>query len=346
MTEIIVFFRVDASSAIGVGHVMRCLTLSCELRKRGMKVIFICAEIEGNLIELVRSRGIEVYAISNDTLSTDYNQTKSVFDKYDVEQKVLIIDSYTHDIEWETLIKEHVSLLICIDDTPRIHNVDILIDNNYKAEMIEFYQKNMVATEKLLGSRYALIRSEFTNNKIQSLDDSFAVHVFFGGADYNNYTYYYSDKILDHNKEIYVYAIVSNSFTFEESLIKLKERYGKRFEYIISPRSMAEIMEKCSFALGSPGTTTWERMAVGLPCAYLATNSNQIPILQEIQNDKLGINLGEATKNIPLKQFQTFIEFLEDANLQNEISKNGKKLIDGQGSKRITDFIINKLEGR
>lgn len=345
MSEVVVFFRVDASLIIGVGHVMRCLTLSNELQRRGIKVVFICAELEGNLIQLIKNRGIEVHTVVNNTLTVDYRQTKNVLNHYTSQYKVLVIDSYIHDIEWETLIKRNVDLLISIDDNPRIHNVDILIDNNYKAEMIPYYKENMLETKKLLGSSYVLVRTEFINYQIQDTNEDFSVHIFFGGADYNNYTYVYSDKILECVKKIKVHAVVSNSFSFEETLKKLKSKYGSRFEYSISPKNMAVIMEKCTIALGAPGTTTWERMAMGLPCAYLATNNNQIPILREIQSDKLGIYLGKANKETPLEQVRNFIKFIENSSLQNEIEKNGKKLIDGKGSKRIAETIINTLKG-
>ncbi|TKI48731.1 UDP-2,4-diacetamido-2,4,6-trideoxy-beta-L-altropyranose hydrolase [Lysinibacillus tabacifolii] len=345
MKEIIVFFRVDASHKIGIGHVMRCLTLSEELIKRGIKIVFICAELEGNSIQLIKARDIEVHSIKDNTQTKDYEKTKEVLDNYPCQNKVLVVDSYLHDIQWETLIKSHIDLLISINDSPRIHDVDILINNNYKAEMITFYQDNMVNIKKLLGASYILVRPEFINYRMMDIKKEYKVHVFFGGSDYNNYTYLYSNKILECEKKIKVHAVVTNYFAYEDLLKKLKDQYGTRFEYSVSPRSMAEGMASCNVAIGAPGTTTWERMAMGLPCAYLATNINQIPILRDIQNDKLGIYLGKANKETYFEQIQNFLKFIENKSFQTEIAKNGKKLIDGQGSKRITDIIISTLQG-
>lgn len=345
MKEIIVFFRVDASQKIGIGHVMRCLTLSEELIKRGIKVVFICAELDGNSIQLIKARDIEVHSINDNTQTKDYEQTKEVLNNYPCQNKVLVVDSYLHDIRWETLIKRHIDLLISINDSPRIHDVDILINNNYKAEMITFYKDNMVNIKKLLGASYTLVRSEFINYRMMDIKKEFKVHVFFGGSDYNNYTYLYSNKILECENKIKVHAVVTNSFAYEDLLKKLKDQYGTRFEYTVSPRSMAEGMASCNVAIGAPGTTTWERMAMGLPCAYLATNNNQIPILRDIQSDKFGIYLGKANKETHFEQIQNFLKFIENKSFQTEIAKNGKKLIDGKGSKRITDIIISTLQG-
>ncbi|MFJ7950811.1 UDP-2,4-diacetamido-2,4,6-trideoxy-beta-L-altropyranose hydrolase [Lysinibacillus sp. NPDC096418] len=341
-----VFIRVDASMEIGIGHVMRCLTLSEELKRRGFKVVIISAVLEEDLIQLIKNKGIDIYFITNTTFKLDYEQTRHVLTNFINQLNILIVDSYKLDIQWETLIKRHVDLLICIDDEPRLHNVDLLIDNNYKAESINFYKENMLRTEKLLGSPYIILRSEFTKHHKQNMMRDSLIHIFFGGTDNNNNTFLYSNKILECIAEVKVHVVVSNSFVYEETLKKLKTHYGERFNYSVAPGNMAKIMSNCTIAIGAPGTTTWERMAIGLPCAYLATNSNQIPILQKIQSDKLGIYLGEVNRETVLEQVLMFSEFLNNIVLQNEIVQNGKNLIDGQGSKRIADVIIKKLERR
>ena len=48
-----VSFRVDSSNKIGIGHLMRCLTLADELSKQNHDVVFICRELTGNLITLI-----------------------------------------------------------------------------------------------------------------------------------------------------------------------------------------------------------------------------------------------------------------------------------------------------
>ena len=49
-------FRVDAATWIGIGHVMRCLTLADAMRKRGHSCQFISRSHAGNLIAYIRSK--------------------------------------------------------------------------------------------------------------------------------------------------------------------------------------------------------------------------------------------------------------------------------------------------
>jgi len=58
-----VTFRVDASFVIGIGHVMRCLTLAQALKDNGEDIVFICRKHKGNLIDKIRSSGFNVYEL-------------------------------------------------------------------------------------------------------------------------------------------------------------------------------------------------------------------------------------------------------------------------------------------
>ena len=51
-------FRVDSSTKIGAGHLMRCLTIADELKKCGYEVTFICRNLSGNLISLINYKVI------------------------------------------------------------------------------------------------------------------------------------------------------------------------------------------------------------------------------------------------------------------------------------------------
>lgn len=57
-------FRADASVEIGTGHIMRCLTLACALRKKGASCYFICRDHTGNLFDLIREHSFDVRVLA------------------------------------------------------------------------------------------------------------------------------------------------------------------------------------------------------------------------------------------------------------------------------------------
>lgn len=68
-------FRCDASVRIGSGHVMRCLTLADELKKKGVNTVFISRELKGNLFNIIRERGHELIPLKAPELESTLDYT-------------------------------------------------------------------------------------------------------------------------------------------------------------------------------------------------------------------------------------------------------------------------------
>jgi len=159
-------FRVDASIAIGTGHVMRCLTLAEELRSRGVSVRFICRAHEGNLISLIRERTFPTVALPRAELRSvravnERDSWMGESQELDAEQTItalrgeisdwLIIDHYGIDSRWESLVRPHTDRLMVIDDrADRSHDCDMLLDQNYSVNGAERYRGLVPDTSLLI----------------------------------------------------------------------------------------------------------------------------------------------------------------------------------------------------
>jgi len=175
-------FRVDSSTIIGTGHVVRCLTLAGKLRAKGNDISFICRELPGNIIDQVLSAGYDVYRLpmtNYDDLShketenhqawlavdrpTDARQTEDILKSLGTAVDLLVVDHYALDISWEKEVREYCENLMVIDDlADRKHICDFLLDQNYYKNLEHRYD-NLVprACIKMLGPSYALLRPEF-----------------------------------------------------------------------------------------------------------------------------------------------------------------------------------------
>lgn len=301
-----VFIRVDASIEIGTGHVMRCLTLAHQLRKNSKEVIFICRVSQGDCIQLIRNQGFTVYELPKvqkslwkytaDNWSVDANQTIHILQNFEVEK--LVIDHYSIDIKWETLVRPIVREIMVIDDLAnRQHDCDVLLDQNYSLDMNLRY-KNLLPREAtlLLGPKYALLREEFYeakkfiapfNGKVKRL------FIFFGGSDPTNETekVLHAIKPLIQRYHLHVDVVVGNSNPNKNKIQDICNEI-KGTHYYCQINNMAELMAKADLAIGAGGATTWERAFLKLPSIVIAVAENQINIAKASQQKGLCIYLG------------------------------------------------------
>ena len=104
-------FRVDASSRIGSGHVVRCLTLAEALQDRGTDCRFVACDLPGSLNDLIRKRGFRANVLPSPAGQRGWDW------KEDVEATVtalegvgpewLVVDHYELDNRWESTLKAH-----------------------------------------------------------------------------------------------------------------------------------------------------------------------------------------------------------------------------------------------
>jgi UDP-2,4-diacetamido-2,4,6-trideoxy-beta-L-altropyranose hydrolase len=175
-----ILIRTDASQQIGSGHVMRCLSLANELRKKKARVSFICQELPGNMCDYIEQQGYPVH--SNAILAAE----NKLIDW-------LIVDHYSLDAQWEATMRLYVKKIMVIDDMAnRKHDCDLLLDQNLYVDMESRYHDLVPQhCKQLLGPKYALLRPEFLSacQTLRKRDGSIKrILIFMGGSDPTNET--------------------------------------------------------------------------------------------------------------------------------------------------------------
>ena len=316
--------RADASTSIGSGHVMRCLTLAHRLKKeKNAKVVFVMRDLPGNLIDVVEKQGFEVLKLSPANqkyilngyglwltvpMEVDAQQTIDLLQHYlqehgcDVVDR-LIVDSYALDEQWELMLRPYCREIMVIDDlADRRHDCDILLDQNfYLNKDIRYAELVPEHCKMLLGPEYALLREEFYEAKkhLRKRDGNIKnILVFYGGSDLTNETGKAIEALVQLHDEGYNFTVdvitgVSNSR--REKIKKICSKYHF-FHYYCQVNNMAEFMNKADLMLGAGGSTTWERLYMELPVLVTAVAENQIQGCRDCSQAGLIDYLGESEK--------------------------------------------------
>lgn len=352
-----VVFRTDASSIIGTGHVMRCLTLAGALRDSGAEVVFVCREHEGNLCDRIVERGFSVSRLPNrksragrgstllhaDWLGVPYQEdaaeTRTVIQGLGQRPHWLIADHYAIDARWEQSLRGSVSRLMVIDDlADRSHDCDLLLDQNFYQDAATRYD-NLVATSsrRLLGPTYALLRPEFTV-VARSLAKVSVPRLFVsvGGVD----PYGVCDRVvtalgvLGCNAPGADIVAGDSRSAVAESAACLNDVEVHGFV-----DNIAALMSRCSLAVGAGGSSTWERCAQGLPSLVVIVAENQRRMVEDLAQAGVIVNLGPAAE-IGVEQLADAIyTLLNDGPRRDRLRQAGMDLVDCKGASRVAEEI-------
>ena len=348
-------FRTDASIQIGTGHFMRCLTLADEFKKQGAHICFLSRNLPVHLSEMLSIKGIDLIQLGADDIDgltdelahSSWLETSQAQDALTTVQALsgslwdwLVIDHYALDIRWESIVRQNIKKTMVIDDiADRIHDCDILLDQNYYTDMQTRYNGKIPAhCQLLLGPRYALLREEFRtlreqakvrNGKIKK------VLVFFGGVDAENYTFQAIEALSEMDAGLQVDVVIGAQHPFKELIENACVKYG--YIYHVQTSCMAQLMFQADLAIGAGGSSSWERCSLGLPSLLVALADNQIAIAKDLSavNACIYIGNGDTVNLLNLKKCLT--ELIANPEQIRKISESAYLITDGFGVLRVSN---------
>jgi UDP-2,4-diacetamido-2,4,6-trideoxy-beta-L-altropyranose hydrolase len=344
-----VVFRADASFQIGTGHVMRCLTLSDEIKKRGGDASFICRELPGNLCDYIERKGhhihrlpfessqVEDFSQDNEYLrwlgvsqTVDADQTKDVL--YDMGvSEWLVVDHYSLSKPWESQLRSEVEMIMVIDDLAnRPHDCALLLDQNLFEDMESRYQELVSdSCDLLLGPRYSLLRPEFlvARKDVKVREKIQKILIFFGGGDPTNETAKVLEAIaLLGRKNLHVDVIIGLNNPYRERIESIGKHMGNvdcQHQII----NMAQMMKVSDLFIGSAGGTTWERCCLGLPSLVITIAKNQVEPTKCLSEKGILWFLGEGHE-VTREDIKDKIDFLLKDPEQVSIYSKASKLVE------------------
>ncbi|MBO1513345.1 UDP-2,4-diacetamido-2,4,6-trideoxy-beta-L-altropyranose hydrolase [Metabacillus bambusae] len=353
-----IIFRVDSSYEIGTGHVMRCLTLANELKKGGAQVSFICRDLPGNMANYISNKGYHVFLLPFQINKHPLNEGDRPYDAWlQVDWKTdametaqilveslsvdcLIIDHYAIDQRWENVIKDSVNKIVVIDDlADRPHQCSILLDQNSSYDQCRYHELVPKSCVKLVGTSYAILRSEFRLSKKQLTNRDGRINrilVFFGGTDPTNETFK-TLQALSHVQfsNLYIDVVVGETNKKKDVIQQICEKLPNTF-FHCQIDYMAELMRKADISIGAGGSSTWERCYLGLPTLSIVTADNQMEITKLVHDIGATCCLGVSAE-VTAKMIETELKtMLANPSMVKEMSEKALNLM---GEDKFNDVI-------
>lgn len=298
--------RADASVEMGTGHVMRCLALADYLREGGAQITFISRRYDGNLANLIATRGFDVGLLEPGcdgfSVERDGEQTREIIHGLG-GCDCLIVDNYLLDVEWERAVRGVAKRLFVIDDLARIHDCDGLLDQNLHMQMEGRYKGRVPAGCKLfLGPGYALLRREFEDARRHLRPRNGEIRrilVNFGGSDAHDVTSIAIEACSEvfAGKHVEIIVVAGGANPHKDKLKRLCSNISSPFfVYHEQVSHMARLMGEADIAIGAGGSSHWERCFLGLPALVITTADNQVEITRAVASRGACVYVGDAER--------------------------------------------------
>ncbi len=335
MDRQVAIFRADASSHIGGGHVMRCLTLAGKLLDAGWKCKFACTDETLETMPLLVECGYETM------LPEEIGENPA---------QLLIVDHYELDRAFEEKCRYWADTILVIDDlADRMHDCDILMDQTFGREALDYKPFVPAGCKILTGSDYALLRPQFSEMRQLSLKrrseksgEIENILVMLGAGDKENVTGFVLEALEKCDPGIDVDIIMgANAPHIAEiqNMAKLS-RHDMRVHRDV--KDVAALMYKADLAIGAGGTASWERCCLALPTMVIEIADNQHKIIAELADAGAVRAIGWYKDLDESDVIRSLGELRDHPDLVMDMSIKAASICDGEGAQRVGDVVVKR----
>lgn len=350
-----IIFRADGNPDIGLGHIMRCISIADAGQALGEDCLFIMA---GNYFEdIIKEHGYGVIV-----LNTDYRNMLSELDRMSeliriYRPSALFLDSYQVSSSYMHALWEHCKSVNCrlvyIDDVLSFaYPCDLLLDyniygpdkeNEYKA----LYQKAHIPCPKLLlGTAYAPLRAEFQGLKkkvVKKQAENILIST--GGSDPDHITLELVKCIIRENaklQHLYFHFIIGEMNDDRLELEKLTMPWGFiTLHYNV--KFMQKLMSNIDLAISAAGSTLYELCATQTPTITYILADNQEPVAKGFSDRQIlhcAGDIRELGEELPKYLLAEAVALADNYEERVEIAQKQCLVVDGNGARRIVEEIL------
>jgi UDP-2,4-diacetamido-2,4,6-trideoxy-beta-L-altropyranose hydrolase len=359
-------FRADASTAIGTGHVMRCLALARVLAAAGHRCRFIARDLPGNLNHRIAQEGhaLDVLpapegpapvASAGDPPHAGWAGVGWARDAAETAALLaadppdwLVVDHYAFDRRWEEAARPPGARLAVIDDlADRPHAAELLVDQNLGRRARDYDGLVPGDAVRLIGPSHALMRGEFATLRAAALAARRArmgendgapgrILVSMGGVDLPDATGAALRALgaAAGLRGARVTVVMGGGASALAAVRVAAAALPMPCEVTVDSRDMAALMARADLAIGGAGVTAWERCTLGLPAVTVTMAANQAATAAALETAGASVSAGEAGEGLEAR-LEAALRRLVPPDARALAAEAAAAICDGAGAGRV-----------
>lgn len=347
-----VIFRTDGNSTVGLGHVMRNLSIADAFQDMGEQCCFLIAD--DGLSDLIISRGHAVKVLSTqfDQMDDEIKSFQTAIYRKNI--KAVFVDSYyatDHYLKtMHSFCKENGIIFVYVDDVLGFpYSCDVLINYNIyasKKDYQDLYESHCIP-ELLLGTLYVPLRAEFQKLPDRAVKEvARKILISTGGADFEHMGMEMIKIIARHSEWIgYTFHFIVGSMNSDWEQMELLARGQRNIKLRRNVGKISAFMQSCDVAVSAAGSTLYELCSTQTPTVTYILADNQIFGAKGFEEKGILSNAGDV-RDVGLERLaedvlQRVVGLAKDYKERCGIASRMKEVVDGQGATRIVEQIMS-----
>jgi UDP-2,4-diacetamido-2,4,6-trideoxy-beta-L-altropyranose hydrolase len=259
----------------------------------------------------------------------------------------LVVDHYGLDARWEKDLAPYYHRLMVIDDlADRPHLCNILLDQTFGRDKVDYSPYLPAQSILLCGSEYALLRPEFSALRSYSLQRRETpvlkkILINMGGVDKDNFTCSVLQSLMGSSipSDSSITIVMGSGAPWLKDVQKQSQQLPWATQVMIGVKNMAQIMADSDLAFGAAGSSAWERCCLGIPTIMFVLANNQIKIGQQLSEVGAALVIpGGYLLQQRIKH--TINQLVSDSTEMTNMTNIAKTLVDGRGAELIAMKMI------
>ncbi len=343
-----IFFRCDGNSKVGLGHLIRCLSIANQVKKTAamqrlsLEITFLIQN-DPVATTTIERYGYKVIHKSEETTEEDFLLSNAN------QADVLLIDRlYQYSGVFVLRLKKSIRVLMLhnICDGSFEANLSVLPAAHISNDIIEDPRWNQGLNSLLHGPEYIVLNEKILNlSKPREVTAPLNIYVTAGGSDPKGVTLSVIKWLInnDMNKGIRIKILIGSAFQQVEKLERVQKKLPSYIE--ILPFDADQLIH-ADMAICTFGITTYELMYLGIPTLCIG-HSTQNARGSSILEKRYGATVDLGV--IDQLDEQYFIEkvryYIGNEEARESLAGKGKQIVTGKGAVKISTLLIQLYRG-
>lgn len=336
-----ILIRCDGSPQLGLGHVVRCLALACELRDSyGIHPGFAMMD-KGVAGALVEQEKFPVFIKPDDIEEASW--IDSLVKQHAPKGLILDIRTQLATSALQGWRNSGIPVAVIDDPSDRRQVADLAfyppVPQVTKADWSQFTGQACIGWDYLLLRREFSIKREPPSNPIPS------ILVTMGGSDPAGLTLLAIKALCQIKQPFHARVVLGRAFLHDQALEQLRPNLPNHFEFLRDVTDMPSLMAGTDMAIASFGSTAYELAAIGVPALHLCLTEDHAISASAFDSIDIAVNLGVYTE-ISMRDLTVEIKtLLHDQKKRLAMASKSRKTVDGQGAQRIAQILAMRMIG-